>query len=192
MLPGLVDPVLGSQRIFRAVLDAMTHPGRVITVPERPEPPAPLHPAATAICLALVDMDTPLWLDAPARTPSVLGGLRFHCGCPIVEDPADARFAVIIDAARMPPLTMFAAGSDEYPDRSATVLVQVAGLRAGAGKRLWGPGIPGERRLAVDGLPERFWGELRDNHGRFPRGIDVVLVANEVIAALPRTTRVEA
>jgi len=91
----------------------------------------------------------------------------------------------------MPPLEAFDAGTDEYPDRSATVIVQVAALAAGAGKRLTGPGIAGEGRLSVDGLPERFWTGLRENHTRFPRGVDVILASPASVAALPRTTLVE-
>ena len=191
MLPGLADPVLDSQRIFRAVLEAMAHPGRVAAMAGPPETPRPLHGAATAVCLALLDLDTPVWLDAAARHRDVREGLRFHCGCPIVEDPRQARFALVVDARDMPPLAAFDGGSDEYPDRSATLIVQVAELTAGEGKRLTGPGIAGEARLAVDGLPPRFWAELRDNHARFPRGVDVVLAAPAGVAALPRTTLVE-
>jgi alpha-D-ribose 1-methylphosphonate 5-triphosphate synthase subunit PhnH len=192
MMAGLVDPVLDSQRIFRAVLDAMAHPGRVVSVPDPPETPAPLHPAATAVCLSLVDLETPLWLDPPARTPAVLDGLHFHCGCPIVEDPGRAGFAIIVEPSHMPTLASFDAGSDEYPDRSTTLLVQVPRIMAGVGRTLSGPGIAGEERLTADGLPDRFWEELRDNHARFPRGIDVLLVGRDVITALPRSTRVGA
>lgn len=191
MLPGLADPVLDSQRIFRSVLEAMAHPGRVVAVAGPEETPRPLHGAAAAVCLALVDMETPLWLDPVARTAEVLEGLRFHCGCPIVEEPTGARFALIVDARHMPPIEAFDAGNDEYPDRSATLIVQVAALAVGTGKRLTGPGIAGEGRLAVGGLPERFWAGLRDNHARFPRGVDVILASPAAVAALPRTTRVE-
>jgi alpha-D-ribose 1-methylphosphonate 5-triphosphate synthase subunit PhnH len=91
----------------------------------------------------------------------------------------------------MLPIEAFDAGSDEYPDRSATLVVQVAALTAGTGKRLTGPGIAGEARLAVDGVPERFWLALRDNHARFPRGVDVILACPAAVTGLPRTTRVE-
>jgi alpha-D-ribose 1-methylphosphonate 5-triphosphate synthase subunit PhnH len=191
VLTGLADPVLDSQRIFRSVLEAMAHPGRVVALAGPAETPPPLHRAATAVCLALVDLETPLWLDPAGRTPEVLDGLRFHCGCPIVEEPRFARFALIVDPWDMPAIEVFDAGTDEYPDRSATVIVQVAALAVDGGKRLTGPGIAGEDRLSVGGLPDRFWTELRQNHARFPRGVDMILASAGSVAALPRTTRVE-
>ena len=191
MRPGLADPVLDSQRIFRGVLDALSHPGRIVSVAAEEAAPGPLHPATVAICLALVDLETPLWLDPAGRTPDVVEHLRFHCGCPIVEEPGRARFAVITDGESMPPLDPFDPGSDEYPDRSATLIVQARALASGAGRRLTGPGIESESRLEAAGLPARLWDEIRANHGRFPRGVDVLLTAGSRLAALPRTTRVE-
>ena len=192
MRPGLGDPVLDSQRIFRGVLDAMSHPGRIVPLAAPDTAPGVLYPATEAVCLALVDFETPLWLDAAGRTAEVMAHLRFHCGCPIVDEPAHARFAVVADPMRMPELDQLDPGTDEYPDRSATVIVQVDTLSGGAGRRLTGPGIESEARLDAPGLPERFWEGLRANHGRFPRGVDVLLTAGSRLAALPRTTRVEA
>jgi alpha-D-ribose 1-methylphosphonate 5-triphosphate synthase subunit PhnH len=183
--------VLDSQRIFRGVLDAMSHPGRVVSLGLEGAAVGPLHAATVAICLALVDFETPLWLDPAGRTPAVTAHLRFHCGCPLVDDPARARFAVVARPAAMPDLDGFDPGTDEYPDRSATIIVQAQGLTAGAGPRLTGPGIAVDARLSADGLPARFWEGLRANHDQFPRGVDVLLTAGAQVAALPRTTRVE-
>jgi alpha-D-ribose 1-methylphosphonate 5-triphosphate synthase subunit PhnH len=188
---GLADPVLDSQRIFRGVLQAMSSPGRVVTLAAAAPPLPPLDWASLAICLALVDLETPIWLDAAGRTPEVVAYLRFHCGCRIVDEPAQARFAVVAEAAAMPALDRFDAGSDEYPDRSATVIVQTRTLVAGSGRRLAGPGIESEVRLEAGGLPAGFWTDLRANRERFPRGVDVLLTAGAGVAALPRTTRVE-
>lgn len=190
MQAGLADPVLDGQRIFRAVLDAMAHPGRPVALDPLPPAPAPLHPATTAVCLTLLDFETPLWLDAAAGTAETVAHLRFHCGCPLADDPERGRFVVVADPDGMPELDRFDPGTDEHPDRSATVIVQVRAMRAGAGKRLSGPGIQHETRLAVEGLPARFWDALRDNHRRFPRGVDVLLTAGASLAALPRSTRV--
>lgn len=191
MLPGFADPVLDSQRAFRALLDAMDHPGRVVDVPGSETAPDPLHPATAAVCLTLADFETPLWLDARASTLETLAYLRFHCGCRLVDAPGQARFGLISEPGSMPRLSAFELGSDEFPERSTTLLVQVEGLTAGRGRRLTGPGIRIETRLEARGLPDAFWQDLRHNHALFPRGVDVLLTAGRQLAALPRTTAVE-
>jgi alpha-D-ribose 1-methylphosphonate 5-triphosphate synthase subunit PhnH len=117
--------------------------------------------------------------------------LVFHTGAPVVERPADARFAIATDVACLPPFSVFDAGTDERPERSATLVIQVDDLQGGGGRVLTGPGIAGRTTLDVTGVPPTFWDDLRDNHARFPRGVDVVLTAGTRLAALPRTTRVE-
>ena len=191
MRAGLAEPVLGSQQIFRAVLDAMAHPGRIVSVPPPLETPPPLWPATASVCLTLVDGETPVWLDAPARRADVHQYLRFHCGCPIAAEPTDARFAVVADPSEMLSLDAFDPGSDEYPDRSATVIVQVEELRANGALRFTGPGIEGETRLDVRRLSEAFWESVHRNHALFPRGVDLILAAGSTMVALPRSTRVD-
>jgi alpha-D-ribose 1-methylphosphonate 5-triphosphate synthase subunit PhnH len=191
MLAGLADPTLDSQRIFRTILEAMSHPGRIVDVAVGLQAPSPLHPAAAAACLTLLDFDTPLWFDDAAARPDAVEWLRFHCGVPVVAGPQAARFALIADPERMPSPDAFDAGTAEHPERSATLIVQVQTLLGGTGRRLAGPGIAGEARLEVAGVPDAFWTWVAANHGLFPRGIDIVLSAGRVIAALPRTTEVE-
>ena len=190
MLPGLADPTLDNQRIFRSVLEAVSCPGRIVDVPAAIHAPVPLYPATAAVCLALLDYDTPLWLDRSAARPDVVEWLKFHCGVPLVDRPEAACFALVADCERMPPLTAFDAGTAEHPERSATLIVQVRALIGGTGRRLTGPGIASEVRLDVAGVPATFWTWVSDNHELFPRGVDVFMSAGQVIAALPRTTRV--
>jgi alpha-D-ribose 1-methylphosphonate 5-triphosphate synthase subunit PhnH len=191
MLPGLADPTLDSQRIFRSVLEAISHPGRIVDVATAIRPPMPLHPATAAVCLTLLDFDTPLWLDDAAARPEVVDWLKFHCGMPLTGEPAAAGFALVADSGLMPPLGALNAGTAEHPERSATVIVQARALIGGTGRRLTGPGIADQVHLDVAGVPDRFWSWASDNHARFPRGVDVLISAGQVITALPRTTRVE-
>jgi alpha-D-ribose 1-methylphosphonate 5-triphosphate synthase subunit PhnH len=191
MLAGLADPTLDSQRIFRSLLEVMAHPGRIVDVAVELQAPSPLHPAAAAACLTMLDFDTPLWLDEAAARPDAVEWLRFHSGAPIVSRPQAARFALIADPQGMPSPDTFDSGTAEYPERSATLIVQVQGLLGGTGRRLRGPGIADEARLEVLGVPDAFWTWMAANHALFPCGIDVVLSAGRVIAALPRTTEVE-
>ena len=67
LLPGFAEPAVDSQRVFRAVLDAMARPGMLVRVPATIEPPAPLGIATGAVLLALADQDTNVWLDGAAH-----------------------------------------------------------------------------------------------------------------------------
>ena len=186
LTPGFADPVADAQATFRAVLDAMARPGRLHRAGEALQPPSPLDRATAAVLLTLADNDTPLWLD-PACT-AASDWLAFHCGTPIVNDPAYAAFAV---ALAIPDLAALPAGSHEVPESSATLLLQVHALGRGTAWRLAGPGLREPALLSIDGLPHHFARIWRDNHALFPRGIDLVLCAGEQLAALPRSVTVE-
>ena len=183
---GFADPVLDSQRCFRAVLEAMSRPGRVQRVAPLPELPARLCHAAAAVLLALADADTPVWQDAG---PVVEEWLRFHAGCPVTDAPGDAGF--VLACGRPPAWDSLAAGTEEEPHLSATLILQVAALAEGEGFRLTGPGIEHAHRLRIDGLPDGFAAGWAANRARFPRGVDVIVCAGDRLAALPRTTALE-
>jgi len=188
---GLSDPQAQSQAIFRGVLDAMSAPGRVVTLPDAFDSPEPLMPATTAVLLTLADFHTPVWLDGGAANDAVNGYLRFHCGCPMVAQPTDAAFAVISDASAIPDPDQFGLGSDEYPDRSTTVLIQLDSLGQDAGLRLSGPGIDGATDLSVTGLAADWLGKRQQLAPLFPLGLDLILISETAVAALPRSTIIE-
>lgn len=187
---GFADPVLGAQATFRRLLEAIAHPGRIVIAPGGlPAHPAPLLAPAYAAALTLLDFETPLWVDPSLATPAVIDSLRLHCGCPIVPQ-AKARFALL--AGPGGPLAAFDQGTPEYPDRSATLIWQVESLESGRGVRLTGPGIRTSTRLHVEGLAADFWAQWGMNHRQFPLGVDVMLVTENQLAALPRSIGVEA
>jgi alpha-D-ribose 1-methylphosphonate 5-triphosphate synthase subunit PhnH len=189
-LPGFSDPVLDSQRSFRVLLEAMSHPGRIFRLELAMEVPAPLHIAAAASALTLLDFETPLWTDLAFDSEAV-NWIRFHCGCPLAKDPFSGRFALITDGRSLSRIDSFHPGLDESPETSATLIIQAGGLFFGRGKKLTGPGIDNEYLLAVEGLGEDFWAAWKTNHSLYPLGVDVILTAGRQLAALPRTTRVE-
>ena len=194
--PGLAEPVADAQRVFRVILGAMARPGHIAEIPGCPEPPSPMSAGTAALALALIDFETPIWLDAAGSDgDAVKHYLRFHCGCRVVEQPGEARFAIVADGEAMPPLSIFDVGTLENPDRSTTVFIQVKALDTGMGTSstgigLRGPGIADEARLVVDGLHADFWQWASEARALFPCGIDVVLVAGNRIAALPRSTKI--
>ncbi len=184
--PAFADPMLGAQAAFRAVLEAMSRPGRVLQAGAGLRPPAPLMPAAAAVLLALADADTPLWSDAGTQAEA---WLRFHCGAPLVTTPGEADF--VLAAGAPPALSALRPGTEEKPQQGVTLVLQVAALEPGRGWRLTGPGIAQEHRLAVQGAPAGFVAAWAANRARFPRGVDVVLCAGDRLAALPRTVAIE-
>lgn len=186
---GFDDPVFDAQMVFRAILDAMARPGVVREVPTLAAPPPPLGGTAGAILLALADGDTPVFLDASlADAAAVREWVRFHCGAPIVEPPGECALAVVSDVSAMPTLSVFPPGSPDYPDRSATVIVQIECLVDDPdGLTLRGPGIPRSRPTPAPRLPEEFRSMWLANQALYPRGVDIILAAPDAVAALPRT-----
>ena len=189
LAPGFSDPGHDAQRLFRAVLDAFAHPGRIMSLPDPPAGPGTISPATAAYLLTLVDRDTPLWLAPEFDVPAVRDFVRFHTGAPIVAGRGEAAFAVLAhDTAS---LDGFAIGTDPYPDRSTTLVIEVPVLGAGAARRWRGPGIDGQAAVAVGGLGADFWQAWADNHALFPCGVDIVFAAGSQLLALPRSIAVE-
>lgn len=187
--PAFADPVLDAQRSFRAALKALAGPGVMHTLQAAQRPPAlaGLDAASHALCLALLDIDTPLWLSAAFDTPAIRANLAFHCGCPLVTERQHARFA-LLDQSQLDDLGGFDLGNDRYPDQSCTLLIQLPSLGGGPSLSWRGPGIESENRVALP-LTDGFWRE-REGHNDFPRGLDVFFLAGNDLLGLPRSTRV--
>jgi alpha-D-ribose 1-methylphosphonate 5-triphosphate synthase subunit PhnH len=185
--PGFADPVFNSQNVFRAVMWALARPGTIEPIIVDLAPPAPLSIEAAAVTLALADYETPLWLDPVlAAVPEVGAFLRFHTGAAIVTDAAAARFALIADPAQLPDFSIFAQGTPDYPDASATLILQVERF-ATTGLQLQGPGIEGVRYFNAAPLPADLPTRWAENRALFPRGIDLILAGPGGVAALPRS-----
>ena len=190
---GFADKVLSAQSTFRSVMDAMARPGSVHRVAATPGAPGAMMRGTAAIALTLFDHDTPVWLDPLlSETADVTKWLKFHTGAPVTASSSICSFAMIGDPRARPALDRFAFGSNEYPDRSTTLILQVESLTQGPPLELCGPGIDGTAMLQAAIQPANLFERLDINRTLFPRGIDVVLVADDAIVAIPRTTRLVA
>lgn len=189
--PALADPVHDAQRVFRAILEATSHPGRIVTLPLAPVGPGTVSMAATATLLTLADRDTPVWLDTGIDSEDLRDFLRFHAGCPITSERSRATFGLATGSA-LSSLDGFELGTDAYPDRAATVLVEVPSLEGGRATTWRGPGIETARAMTIDGLPDGFWAEWSANHLLFPCGVDILFTSGDRVCGLPRSIAVEA
>jgi alpha-D-ribose 1-methylphosphonate 5-triphosphate synthase subunit PhnH len=190
---GFADKVLSAQSTFRSVMDAMARPGSVQRIVAAAGTPAAIMRGTAAIVLTLFDHDTPVWLDPQMSEASNLTKwLKFHTGAPVIADSSVCSFALVGDAAALPSLDRFSFGTNEYPDRSTTLILQVDSLTQGEKLELRGPGIDGTAVLQARVQPADLFERLAVNATLFPRGIDVVLVHDDSIVAIPRTTRLVA
>ena len=187
--PAFEAPHLDVQQTFRGIFEAMAHPGQLVKIKTKIDIPEMLDPASAATCLTLLDYKTPLWTDLSWNS-SVINWFQFHCGCSVVTEPCMAKYALITQPAIMPPLGDFKIGDIEHPGSSTTLIVQVEKFNANNGIILSGPGIKTTKHFAPGGIPSRFWEQWQLLTGLFPLGVDVFFTSNNLLAALPRRTRV--
>jgi alpha-D-ribose 1-methylphosphonate 5-triphosphate synthase subunit PhnH len=179
---GFANVPIDASHAFRAIMTAMARPGEIGAV-RGAKPPAPLSVAAGVVLLTLCDPETPLYLAPGFDTAELRDWITFHTGAPFVG-PKAAMFA--LGEWEDLPLTEFSRGTAEYPDRSATLIVEMAELSS-TGAILRGPGIERRGRFMLPDVEV-----FQDNARLFPLGLDFIFTSGERLAALPRTTKVSA
>ncbi|HEV7310159.1 phosphonate C-P lyase system protein PhnH [Ensifer sp.] len=183
------DPVFAAQSVFRELMDGFARPGTIKQLSAKSVPPSPLGTAAGAVALTLCDHDTPVWLTPALTKSAVPQWIAFHTGAPLTTSKIEARFALIEKGTAIPSFDQFSLGTQEYPDRSTTLVIEIEALSGGAPFVAKGPGIKTEVEISPKGLPDVFLEFWNANRAIFPRGVDLVLTAGDQLLCLPRTTR---
>ena len=179
---GFRDPAIQSSHAFRAAMTAMARPGEIKPI-KGATPPEGLSIAAGCLLLTLCDPETSLYLAPDVDHPALRDWITFHTGAPFV--PAqDADFAVGGWAA-LAPFDRFRIGTSEYPDRSATLIVELPSFDA-PNAELSGPGIKIRAEIMLPDIEV-----LQANAALFPLGFDTYFTAASDICALPRSSRIE-
>jgi alpha-D-ribose 1-methylphosphonate 5-triphosphate synthase subunit PhnH len=184
LLPGFAAPA-EAQSCFRAVLEAMSRPGMIVTAGSALTPPENLCPAAAAILLTLADSTTSVSL--PETTPAAQDWLVFHTGARLAP-PGTADFVLAWDR---PDLATLRQGIFDEPETSALLILQLPWLEGGFCTRLTGPGIEAAILLNLP-LDQEFCAQWQAQSRRFPLGIDILLCAGTKILGLPRSVTIEA
>ena len=210
---GFDDPVKDSQRSFRTILNALSQPGTVghLDAISLNQAPSTWTEATWAVAMTLLDGDTRVWLSPLLATSVALASLQFHTSCPMTQDPGEADFVFVGHPTEQPDWSSLRQGEAEFPDLSATVILQVPGIEVVeasapsvvpnmAPSSTWelrGPGIEHTRAIRLqhdseDQWPEKLRHAMVANRSRFPLGVDLLLVWRDLVCALPRSTRIAA
>lgn len=179
---GFTNAPVQSAQSFRKIMNVMAKPGTIETLAVA-TPPAPLSAAAGSLLLTLCDAQTPIYLAGKYDNSAIKEWITFHCNSPFA-DAENSMFA-LGDWDQLQPLHAFPIGTPEYPDRSATLIVELDELSA-SGAELSGPGIQYTSALSLPDITA-----FQKNALLFPLGLDFYFTSGEQIAALPRTTKVQ-
>lgn len=171
------------QRIFRLLLTAFSEPGRLVQLPDEPGVPTYLLPV-----LALANSQLPIAVvDRDGSGARLVTGFT---GTPTAP-PTEARLVAVAQPVEPALLQRLPIGTAESPELAALVVLAARSIGAeGVGPltlRLRGPGVPDERKLTVDGIPRRAFEVIAERNRDAPRGLDVLLVADGEVLAVPRT-----
>ena len=188
-LPGFSDLVHDSQSTFKALLNALSHPGTVNKITAKLTPPSGLNVACAAACLTLFDLETQIWLQ-PGLDEKIENWLLFHTGCRFTKDTKQADFVIIWDIDNMPDLSKFKQGTPVYPEDSTTLLITVGGIRESPPSNnlpiIKGAGINRQISMPIN-LPDSFWQQWQKNHDSYPLGVDIYFFSEDKVVGLPRT-----
>lgn len=160
---------------FRAALVALSYPGRRIPVDTAPG--LPEGGTGERILRALCDAGAAITRVAADGTTT---GAR----------PEEASVLVVDGCTSHGLLERIPRGTEEYPERGATVVYLVDGLPDSTCLRLAGPGIDGDLDIRVP-LP---CGDIMARNTacrEYPAGIDLLLTGTGWVTGLPRTTSVQ-
>lgn len=187
---GFKNPAEDAGDCFRSVLKAMSEPGHVVDFKDAHlNTSQALYPTTWAIMQTLLDAHCTTALSPELNTESVIRSLHFHTGTRLIESHQEADFC-LLNADEFELLTQLKAGSLQSPHQACTAIIQVSDFHSGTNLKISGPGINGNKTIAIEGLSKAAIQKLQENHRRFPCGFDTIFCSATQFMALPRSTQI--
>lgn len=185
------DLIFDSQRIFRSLLDAMAHPGRIITLPEIGIKPPAANRYPLLLLMTLLDHEASFCVMGGAQT-QVTEYLKTNTGSK-ESRLENSDFILVYGGSSHGVIRGARVGTLEDPDESATVIYDTGSI--GAGERgilleLSGPGIADKRKVGASGIEQT---EIEDVLAMrdYPLGLDLIFSDKAGrIVCIPRSTTV--
>lgn len=176
-----------TQKVFKAVMQAMANPGRIVEIGKLAE-----KPMLFRICETLLDQEIRFAVIGRGVEKGMIEDIYVLTGCHCVSmETAD--FVVVTGGSSDGSLKKISVGVLDRPEKGATVLYPVDGFnKAGdVGLKLSGPGINGESMVEIRGVEAEDMAIAAQLNGGFPLGIDLLLFDASSVLAVPRSTKIE-
>jgi alpha-D-ribose 1-methylphosphonate 5-triphosphate synthase subunit PhnH len=209
-----------SQRTFRVLLEALAHPGRIVTLPTEARPTEARPTEALLVESSAADrppaLVVPLALADREEHVAVVGGAAERWSQDLVTatscglaDPAYADQVVVLDGADAELVGSLRVGTPLAPEQGCRLVLSATALGARLRRdprlddpgtsihpvttlTLRGPGVETSATVEVGGIDPGVFAALAAANAAFPAGIDtfVVSAAGQVIG-LPRSCTID-
>lgn len=190
-----IDLVHDVQAVFRNVLDAMSRPGKIVSLEQlkgKNDLDVPTYDITLLTILTLLDAEVTFHV-IPANENQVIEKIA---GYTLAKHTAiqEADFILALENATekeiIEAMKKSKKGTLTDPHEAATWIIETTLDTSETGVRLTGPGIKEEAELHT--LPASIWQVRNEAVVEFPLGIDLILTDPDFqIACVPRTTRAE-
>jgi alpha-D-ribose 1-methylphosphonate 5-triphosphate synthase subunit PhnH len=174
--------------IYRQILKAMSHPGRIHRLPTGGFWPSGL----LAIADTLFDHEISFAVVGEAASQRVADKIAASTmACRAASDEAD--YLIVLGPNSNGAVRGAKRGQPEHPDQSATLIygIQNVGSSHTDGVTLTGPGIPGSISPQMGGLDVSELAEIRAVNSEYPLGVDCIFI-NETdhVLCIPRSVKI--
>lgn len=185
------NDVFDAQTHFRIILDSMARPGKVNNIGEiKIQSPEKLNTTSALVGFALLNSDVTFYTNNNSSEISEYFIVNTNSKFATIEH-ADFVFINGTDDGQI--LLETNAGVLEYPEKSATVIIDVDNIYDVPKDQtheiiLQGPGVDGEKRVYVRNISASILESMKEQNSEYPLGIDVILTDREGnIMCIPRS-----
>lgn len=182
-----------SLTVFRAVLEALSRPGKVVDLPAGV---ATSVPPAVVPVLALADLDVAVATLEAGDESTWASSIRSVTGCRVAA-ATDADMIVAVRPPTADEVASLRVGTAHAPERGARLFVLCAAITEGSAEagttiRVQGPGASAGRTITVTGVDADAIRALADANRAFPAGVDTWLITGDRrMVGISRSSRID-
>lgn len=177
------DEVFDGQKVFRKVLEAMSNPGRRVSISEQAEKMYGDNRAFLAIAMTLLDNEVSFSACDNKDLAENISLLTLSKEVSLEESD----FIFVEDENKLDEIFAKAkCGTLEDPQKSATIIIKVDD-KCDTAFKVYGAGVDGTLKLEVPNVVEKILELRKQQNYEYPQGVDMIFVTgNGDLFSIPR------